>query len=88
MFMTILRFLARSVLVPAAEIFIRQYAGVAEQIIRDLFTQGTLSDETKRKLALAAIKKELKRRGIEAKDSYINLLIEHLVIKLKEVGEK
>ena len=83
---TILRFLARSVLLPAAEIFIRQYAGVAEQIIRDLFLQGALSDETKRKLAFERIRKELKRRGIAAKDSYINLLIEHLVIKLKGVA--
>lgn len=84
---TILRFLARAVLLPAAEIFIRQYAPVAEQIIRDLFTQGSLTNETKRKLAFERIRKELKRRGIEARDSYINLLIEHLVIKLKEVSK-
>lgn len=79
---------AKTVLVPAAAVFIERYTPIAMRVVEELASQGRLTNETKRRLAFEKLKTELRKQGIKAKDAYINLLIEATVIKLQELNKE
>ena len=68
---------------PAKEIIIDALKGTAVEIVATLNMEDLLNEE-KRKIAFDKIKEVAEEKGIEVRDSVINLLIELAVSWLKE----
>ena len=68
---------------PAKEIIIVALKGTAVEIVATLNMEDLLNEE-KRKIAFDKIKEVAEEKGIEVRDSVINLLIELAVSWLKE----
>jgi len=72
----------------AVEIALAQLRELAIDVVREIAQDRTLiTDEEKRNEAFARLKARAESRGIEAKDSIINLAIELTVSWLKNKGE-
>ena len=67
----------------ALEVFLAEFMDFALETVRDL-ANTDLSNDDKRKNAFNEIKNKAIMRGVEWKDSYVNLLLEICVAKIKK----